>query len=309
MILSINEARKHALLFLGISELWQESMGVSQCDEIFKGMFSSSSVVIADIWNDLMHTEVEGAKCTVHEKTLDGFKLFLMACSFLWGYPRNSIWVKVLFFPVPDRFTRGEPFWSWVRKIQALLPTKIHFLPRFDDPDDPNCEIFIVGVDGTDCKTHERQHPTFPVDPKQMSHKFKHAGLKYEIGVAIFENKIVWVNGPFPGGRHDMTIFREHGLKDRMPEGKMAVLDRGYRTSRKDEVGMVATPQLGDDPETHKFMSRVRMRTETVMGRLKQFKCLSETWRHGEQKHEWAFKACAVIVQYQIDHGAFLYDV
>ena len=132
---------------------------------------------------------------------------------------------------------------------------------------------------------------------------------QYEIGVAIYEDKIVWVNGPFPGARHDMTIFREDGLKERMPQGKIAVLDRGYQTSKPDEVNMLATPQMNDDPEVHKFMSRVRCRTETVMGRLKSFKILSEMFHHGPEKHEMAFKAVAVIVQCHIDHGAFLFEV
>ena len=147
------------------------------------------------------------------------------------------------------------------------------------------------------------------MDRQRMSHKFHHAALKYEIGVAIYENKIVWVNGPFPGGRHDLTIFREDGLKDRMPNGKIAIVDRGYNTSKPDEVNTLARPQIGDDPEMHRFMSWVRCRTETVMGRLKNFACLSGTFRHGEEKHEWSFKACAVLVQYQIDHGAYLYEV
>lgn len=298
----------HGLLFLGVSANYQGSLGRNKCREMFKEMYGSSPEVIASIWHDLMNTVVPNASCVAAEKTLDGYGCFLMALCFLWGYPRNATWLRVLFFPIGEKETRGEPLWRWVRKIQALLPTKIKFIDRFDD-DDPNNELFIIGVDGTDCKTWERQHELFPMDRQLMSHKFKHAALKYEIGVAVYENKIVWCNGPFPGGRHDLTIFRDDGLKERMPEGKIAIADRGYQTSKPDEVNMIATPQMNDDPEYHKFMSRVRCRTETVMGRLKAFKILSEVFRHGEKKHEWAFKACIVVVQYQIDHGAYLYDV
>ena len=106
---------------------------------------------------------------------------------------------------------------------------KIKFLDRWDDTDDPHCEKIIVGIDGTDYKINRQQHETFPMDLQLMPHKFKHAGLKYKIGVAIFEDKIVCINGPFKGGKHDLTIFREDSLKGRMLEGKTAVLDCGYK--------------------------------------------------------------------------------
>lgn len=295
--------------FLGMSLLHQEALGAKKCTEIFKEMYGSTPEVMAHLWSDLMGTQIPNASCTMEEKNVGGYRQLCMANCFLWGYPRNSTWIRMLFFPMGEKETRGDPIWRWVRKIQALLPTKIDFLDRWDDPNDETCEMFIVGVDGTDCKTFERKHDVFPMDRQLMSHKFNHAALKYEIGVAIYENKIVWVNGPFPGGRHDLTIFREDGLKERMPEGKIAVLDRGYQTSKPDEVNMLATPQLGDNLEMHRFMSRVRCRTETVMDRLKEYKCLSEMFRHPANKHEWAFKACAVMVQYKIDHGAFLYEV
>ena len=309
MLLSVQEIKLHGLHFLGVNEIHQGSLGIKKCSEIFKEMYGSPPVVIAAMWHDLMTTDIPNASSIPADKTIEGFKRFLMAHCFLWGYPRNATWLRILFFPIGEKDTRGEPLWRWVFKMQALLPTKIKFLDRWNDADDPFCEKFIIGVDGTDCKTWERAHETFPVDRQRMSHKFNHAALKYEIGVAIYENKIVWVNGPFKGGRHDLTIFREDGLKEQMPEGKIAVLNRGYRTSKTDEVNVLATPQIGDNPEIHRFQSRVRCRTETVMGRLKAFKILSETFRHGDDKHEWAFKCTCVIVQYQIDHGAFLFEV
>ena len=309
MLLSVQDMAKHGLCFLGMNEYHQACLGETKCHNIFQEMYGSIPLVLTHVWSDLMDSDIPNASCDGEERTTKGLRHFLMANCFLYGYPRNATWLRVLFFPIGEKDTRGEPVWKWVRKMQALLPTKIKFLDRWDDEDDPHCELFIIGIDGTDCKTNERQHETFPMDRQLMSHKFKHAAVKYEIGVAIYEDKIVWVNGPFRGGKHDLTIFREDGLKDRMPEGKMAVLDRGYKTSKPDEVGVLATPQLGDDPQLHRFMSRVRCQTETVMGRLKNFKILSETYRHGPEKHEWAFKACAVLVQYQIDHGAFLFEV
>ena len=315
MIISVNEARQHGLLFLKTTIIQQQALGAPKCDKIFKDMCGSTPAVIANIWADLMATQVLNASCVKADRTLASFRHFLIAHCFLWGYPRNANWMRVLFFPVGEKDTRGEPLWRWVRKIQALLPSKIRFLPRWEDTDDQFCEVMIVGVDGTDCKIPERQHEIFPMDKGLMSHKFKHAALKYEIAVAIHEDKIVWVNGPFKGAKHDITIFREAGLKDKMSSlpGKVAIADRGYQTSKPDEVNMLATPQMNDNPELHRFMSRARCRTETVMGRIKNCRCTSDMFRHGnealEEKHEWAFKAVVVIVQYQIDKGSYLYEV
>ena len=37
------------------------------------------------------------------------------------------------------------------------------------------------------------------------------------------------MNGPFPAGDHNITVFRNEGLKDKIPSGKKAIGDNGYR--------------------------------------------------------------------------------
>jgi SRSO17 transposase len=62
------------------------------------------------------------------------------------------------------------------------------------------------------------------------SKKYNKAGLSYELGIAIRENKLVWINGPFPVGQNDLTIYRKpDGLKDKIPQGKKVVGDESYR--------------------------------------------------------------------------------
>jgi hypothetical protein len=73
--------------------------------------------------------------------------------------------------------------------------------------DDPNAEKFIATVDCTDCKIWEVKHHTFPVDVGYFTKKHQHAGLKYEVALAVFHDSIVWVNGPFRGTAHDITVF------------------------------------------------------------------------------------------------------
>jgi hypothetical protein len=75
------------------------------------------------------------------------------------------------------------------------------------------------------------------------------------------------------GGNHDITVFREDGLKAKMlsaAPGKMANGDRGY----VGEAGIMATPNANDHPALAKFKSRVRCRHDTFNGRLKFFSWL-----------------------------------
>ena len=264
MILSTHDACSNGLEFVGINALSQEVMGETKCVAMFKEMYGSEPAVFADLWWDLSTTDIAEARLTATENTVSGLKKLLMACCYLFGYPRNSTWLRALFFPVAEKETYGERLWHWIHKVSLLLPQKIYFLPEWEDPE-IDSEIFILGVDGTDCKTWERKHPTLPMDPKQYSQKFKHAGLKYEIGVATFHDRICWVNGPFPASLNDITIFRNYGLKDRIPDGKVVVADRGYQTSRRDEVDKLATPKLNDNRDQHKFESQIGCQPETVL--------------------------------------------
>lgn len=60
------------------------------------------------------------------------------------------------------------------------------------------------------------------------SHKFKHAGLRYEIAVCILTGDIVWVIGPFPcGAWPDISIFR-FALKYLLDENERVEADDGY---------------------------------------------------------------------------------
>ena len=44
----------------------------------------------------------------------------------------------------------------------------------------------------------------------------------------MFENKLVWMNGPFNASRNDITIYCQAGLHNIIPEGHRVIADRGY---------------------------------------------------------------------------------
>ena len=314
MLFSANEVLLLGLKIAKINEVEQQRLGQPTCREIFGSMYGSPPHACAQIWQELCNTDVEDARIPDGQQNEKGFKMFMMAQFMLWVYPKNRRILQVMFHPVGEKNTYGTQLWTWIARIAAMITEKIKWQDRFDDPD---AEVFLVTVDGVDCRTWEkRDHPTMPFDKKLHSHKFKHASLKYEIAVAIYSDHIVWVNGPFRGGKHDLTILREGqednsgSLLERIPEGKFMITDRGYRTGSVEEMKKIAYKRNDDPIQLKRHKGRATCRHETVNARIKQFQAVAETFRHGKDKHEMAFKAICVIVQYHLDLGvAMLYNI
>ena len=201
--------------------------------------------------------------------------------------------------------------------------------------------IFLYSVDGVHCRTNEILHPTLAKNTKLYSHKFNQAGFGYELALSLTSSSLVWINGPFLGSKHDVTIFRDNGLKNTTAAGKKGIADQGYRG----EKGILCTLSSHDSGELRTFkvlsirtntnhvipllwhtahgcttshaytifcfnqQSRARARHETFNSRIKNFGCLEQRFRHGMEKHRICFEAVCVIVQYQMDNGAPLFDV
>lgn len=227
----------------------------------FKRHYGSSPLVISLIWHDL-RPELE--KKDLSER---GFKMFMVAHFFLWTYPKNSSQLAMA-YKICERYCRGEPLWRWIRAIASLKKDKIVWPESLNDP---NSEIFIVSVDGTDCKIWEKKHPLMNKNSKLCSHKFKSAGLKYEIALSVYESKCVWISGPFRCGKGDLAIFqgkedkhdkklREElgrppyeALQDKIAHGKLAIVDRGYSGAKN-----IAPPSSLDPDDLHNFKARAR---------------------------------------------------
>jgi DDE superfamily endonuclease len=160
----------------------------------------------------------------------------------------------------------------------------------------------LASVDGTHCRICE---PRATPSKEWYSHKFHKPGVVYEIGLAIFESKVVWTNGPFPAGQSDLAVFRKvGGLKSIMPDGMKLIADNGYQGEP-----IISTPNEFDTPVVKSFKERARARHETFNKRIKEFKILDERFRHGVDKHKIIFEAICVITQYDMENGRPLFDV
>jgi hypothetical protein len=151
--------------------------------------------------------------------------------------------------------------------------------------------------------------PSKPLrSPKWFSHKFKKAGLRYEIAVSLKGGHIVWINGPYECGTWpDIEIFR-NSLKSFLEPGERVEADDGYIGEEpefcKTPSGFSSRSECQD-----KFRSRLRSRHETVNARIKNFGILQNRYRHELTKHSLVFRACAVLSQLAIENGEPLFEL
>lgn len=253
---------------------------------------------LAKLYRDVQHADL-GEHQILNPSPVD----LIFALYFLKKYPTAHEFAGR--WGVGTEKTVLRKAWRYIHAIQALKEKKIRWI--FDDEGTNYDEYFILSVDGVHCRIHE---PRSQPSSGWYSKKFNRAGLMYELGVAIYHDNIVWINGPFPAGQNDIKVFRKPGgLMSKIPANCRAIGDEGYRG----EPSKVSTRNTFNSDEVKEFESRVRARHETVNSRLKSFAVLDQEFRSKGntrmEKHKSAFEACCVIVQYELENGNKLFKV
>ena len=265
--------------------------------EQFNFHFGSYPNVIALIWEDLQMTNIEEAYVLPNKLKI---KYYLMAMHFLKMYPKDheqeSLWNL-------DRHTCRDWIWYYVDKIRALKAEKIEW------PDDNFMgDIFVISVDTTHVESNEPNHLILSFDKDYYSHKYGRSGLSFELGIAIAQQQVVWMNGPIkPGVYNDIKAFTELGLMSKLKAtGKRAIGDSAY-VGYPDQV---STKNLHlDNRAVAGFKRRALSRHEAFNNLLKRFDCLSGRFRHGVDRLGHCFEAVLVICQYQIETTSPLFNV
>jgi DDE superfamily endonuclease len=332
---SIDEDRMllMGLEWIGFSADRQEDAKKLNNIRRFKAAFGCSPSVLSKVWADIVANERGSAGFKASKKDVQYFFLGLML---LKCYLSTDILSGI--FDCSERTVRTKT-WNVIKMIQALKTKKArvklvvslilcagciclffcyshsHYRSLLqivwpkewsDDHSQvpTDTPVFIVSIDGVHCRMNEPKHPTLAKDPKYYSHKFRQSAVTYELAISIFDNKLVWMNGPFPAGKPDIKIFKNDGLMAKMPANKKAIGDRGYPGA-----AMISTPNGKDDATLRKFKGRVRARHESFNSRIKAFASLDNRFRHGKAKHKMAFEAVCVLCQYQIEEGKGLFEV
>jgi hypothetical protein len=132
----------------------------------------------------------------------------------------------------------------------------------------------------------------------------------YELGIAIRQNQLVWINGPFPASWHDKTIFwsaneSANGLMAKIPDGRRAIGDSGY----KGEPDKVSITREGQSDDVRKYFGQLKFRHKTFNSCLKGFKVLDTAFQHGFHQHKHVFESASIAIQYDIENGHGLFEV
>ena len=104
-----------------------------------------------------------------------------------------------------------------------------------------------------------------------------HSAIKYEITLSLQRPKCVHIAGPFKGGVHDLEMFRQGGLKEKLIEMnktiwgdrdiKLCLADQGYHSKKfPDDNELFAFPNGFDSKELNNFKSCGRLHHETFNG-------------------------------------------
>ena len=243
--------------------------------------FGTSSVVAAELWNNINPT------ITVDPKSKP--KHLLWALLFLKQYATESVHCSIV--GIQDQKTFRLWSWRFVRAIANLKPRYIVWTNRFINWDmRSKC---LISIDGTDCSVYE----PWPFDRTMFSHKFNGPGYKYEIGVCIKADFIVWVHGPENCGVSDLTTFRQ-GLSHHLCDNEAVECDMYYKGDHR-----LKNPKVHQGADYKKKKGRVCARQEVVNSRLKTFAVLSNTFRHKLADHQ----ACKLMMRdfYEMPMGIF----
>lgn len=139
-----------------------------------------------------------------------------------------------------------------------------------------------------------------PFSPKWFSHKFLAAGLRYEIGLNVRTGHIVWASGGYPcGDWPDLKISRQLFVHF-LDSGERSLADKGYNDT---------TFFILPTEENHNRHKKIMSRHETVNKRIKQFKVLSQPFRHDLTKHKICFHSVVNITQLIIKFEQPLFSV
>lgn len=306
MFMAIESVVFRGLLAMGFSLDKQDKMSNTSKETQFHAHYGLTPPIVAQVWNDLCTLDVEGATIPVNERNPSGFHMYLAAHFYMWNKPRNA---KVLAsrFQIAESRAQGQSLWKWIKRMAALKAVKIVWDQALDDQDS---EVFIVSLDGVDFPTRQEKHETLPRDPQMYSHKSNGPAWKYEIALCVFRDSIVHASGPEKASVHDLTMFRNNGLKEKMLTlpGKMIIADKGYKTTEPDEIGVFSIPNPMDNEDVGEFKARVRLRQETINARMKTYAILKHGFELTRAQHEACFYAVLVLQQYKIENGSTLYQ-
>lgn len=203
----------------------------------------------------------------------------------------NLIMPNLLLVPHVILIASGFAFW-------AVQSSTIQIVWCFDENpqlQDDEAKLFAT-IDGIHCRIQEPR--TDNPGSHWFSHKSNGPGVTYELVIHTKKQQLMWIKGPKPAATKDLTMAREpNGILEKIPDGKKIIGDKAYRG----EPDKISAPNLHDCLMASTYKGRARSRHETFNKRIKDFQIINQRFRNKLSKHQIAFEAVCVLVQYDIE--------
>ena len=151
----------------------------------------------------------------------------------------------------------------------------------------------MVGfVDVTRCRIRK---PTYN-QGQYWSAKDGYHALKYEVACNNnrFMPQITWVRGPFFATIHDLTLFRLE-LKWALSLGQHLIADKAYVGGYPEILAPFRPAHDAIEVQWNFLLHQRRTVIKRVNGRLKNFSCLVQAWRHDFLLHHMVFHVIAQV--------------
>jgi len=318
-----NQVLQSGLEMVGFPlERQQRQKRASNIDD-FEAHYGVHPVVIAQIWEDLQRTPIAAARlCASPPWASNGMvtmKNLLHSFHFLKRYQTESERKGTTGYSKPTLRT-----WCWffVKRIQALKAAKVSLLYAIVQVIFSFCRAFSQNFlhrsPGLLIKSGERrilfarsmacaasftkrnilrlQKIHLCLTTKAMARACR-TNLLFTCGSPAD----VWMaHNPVTKDNDRKCFIQPGGLRSRIPTGKKAIADNGYRGKGGDPK--VATPNSHDPDLLREFKARARMRQESFNSRIKSFDCLNTArFLHSRDRHVQCFEAVCVICCYEME--------
>ncbi len=252
---------------------------------------------------------------------LDPRDQLLVTLVWLRRYPTHE--VLAWLFAVSDSTT--------VRIVARLVPVLAdlgHDTMRFPDPGKHHRRAFAalladlpelaVVIDTFEQKVQRPQRRA-EADPWYSGKKKTHT-IKSQVAVDVHSGRFCEIGESVPGPTADLTLLKQSGLLDRLPEGVGAEGDLAYvGIAAAHPQGLAATPRRKprgkdkhrergrdkprppEDSAYNRAFARRRVIVEHSIGRLRTYACLTACDRQHRTNHRARVGAVAGLVNLQID--------
>lgn len=161
----------------------------------------------------------------------------------------------------------------------------------------------------TDATEQPRQRPPKRTQRRWYSGKKKRHTIKTQI-TANAQGKVLEATGSYPGRVHDYRIFQKEGTAGALPDACFHFADLGYDGAQGDypDRTMILpfkrrrnhrklTPF---ERRFNRWQSRVRIRVEHVLSRMKKYQVLAQVYRHRIAGYNQTFRNVAALANFRL---------